>query len=204
MQRIRAQSSTIGKQHGAALVVAMIFLLLLSFLGLAAMGRATQEERMARQYRKTQVAFEAAEAALRDAKQEIISGQSRRASLLNGASAFSAVCGQTGQDTLGLCLPASSMTPVWLQYMEDKGVLYGRYAYQDSSSQKSATPLPQQGSAASVFAQPRYLIEALTDSVAGDSLRFGENFSNPRYRITVRAYGPDENTQVWLQETVRR
>ena len=55
-----------GRQRGAALVVGLIFLAMLSLMGVAAYMVANQEERMSGNTRDRIRAFEAAEASLRD------------------------------------------------------------------------------------------------------------------------------------------
>jgi len=60
-----------SKQEGAVLLVALIMLLLLTILGAAAMRDTNLEERMAGNMRDHALAFQAAEAALRFAEQEI-------------------------------------------------------------------------------------------------------------------------------------
>src|SRR5262245_31083920 len=54
------------KQRGAVLVVGLIFLAMLTIMGVAAFSVATQEEKMAGNARDKLRAFEAAEASLRD------------------------------------------------------------------------------------------------------------------------------------------
>jgi type IV pilus assembly protein PilX len=54
------------KQRGAVLVIGLIFLAMLTLLGVAAYSTATQEEKMAGNARDAMRAFEAAEASLRD------------------------------------------------------------------------------------------------------------------------------------------
>ena len=54
------------RQRGATLVVALIILVVLTLLGVTAMQGATMQERMAGNVRDVNVAFQAAEAALRD------------------------------------------------------------------------------------------------------------------------------------------
>ena len=54
------------RQRGATLVVALIILVVLTLLGVTAMQGATMQERMAGNARDVNVAFQAAEAALRD------------------------------------------------------------------------------------------------------------------------------------------
>lgn len=56
-------------QSGAVLVVGLIFLVLLTLIGISAFNVATQEERMAGNERDRAVAFEAAERALRDCEE---------------------------------------------------------------------------------------------------------------------------------------
>ena len=59
------------RQHGAVLIVALLFLVILTMLGLTAMSGTTMEERMAGNTRDINVALQAAEAALRDARRDI-------------------------------------------------------------------------------------------------------------------------------------
>ena len=56
------------RQRGAVLVVSLLILLVMTVLGVAAMGTTTLQERMANNNRQQQVAFQAAEAALRAAE----------------------------------------------------------------------------------------------------------------------------------------
>ena len=56
------------RQKGAVLVVSLLILLVMTVLGVAAMGTTTLQERMANNNRQQQVAFQAAEAALRAAE----------------------------------------------------------------------------------------------------------------------------------------
>lgn len=53
------------RQHGTALVVALVFLLLMTLIGVTAMQTTTLQERMAGNERDRNLAFQAAEAALR-------------------------------------------------------------------------------------------------------------------------------------------
>lgn len=58
-------------QRGVALVIALIFLLVLTMIGVSAMQTTTIQERMAGNVRDRNVAFQAAEAGLRDAEAEL-------------------------------------------------------------------------------------------------------------------------------------
>jgi type IV pilus assembly protein PilX len=59
------------RQRGAALIVALLMLLVMTVLGVAAMGVTRMEERMAGNTRDIDVAFQAAEAGLRDSEERI-------------------------------------------------------------------------------------------------------------------------------------
>ena len=61
-------------QRGAALIVALIMLVIMALLGVAAMQNTTMEERMAGNVRQQYRAFQAAEAGLRRAEEEIEEG----------------------------------------------------------------------------------------------------------------------------------
>jgi Tfp pilus assembly protein PilX len=64
----RVQSN---RQHGVALITSLIFLVILTMLGLSVVNSTTAEEKMSRNTRDADVAFAAAEAALRDAELHI-------------------------------------------------------------------------------------------------------------------------------------
>jgi len=63
------------RQSGAVLVVGLIFLMVLSLLGVTVMQSGILEERMAGNMRDWNVAFQAAEAALRDAELDVRGGR---------------------------------------------------------------------------------------------------------------------------------
>ncbi len=60
-----------NRQHGSALLVSLIVLLVMTLLGLSSMRTTVLEEKMAGNMRDSELAFQAAEAALRDAEQFI-------------------------------------------------------------------------------------------------------------------------------------
>ncbi|MCC6201798.1 MAG: hypothetical protein IT494_02190 [Gammaproteobacteria bacterium] len=59
------------KQRGAALIVALIMLVIMTMLGLSAMNTSVVEERMAGNLRNKQLSFDAAEAGVRDGEANI-------------------------------------------------------------------------------------------------------------------------------------
>lgn len=58
-------------ERGAVLIVALLFLVMLTLLGVTAMTSTTMEERMAGNSRDAGIAFQAAEAALRDGRRDL-------------------------------------------------------------------------------------------------------------------------------------
>ena len=164
-----------SREHGASLFVALIFLIILTILGLTAMRVATMEERMSGNSRDRSLAFQAAEAALRDAESDI-----EKSGRISGMTGADAAC------TKGLCCNVSGLTciepatPVYnsKNLTAAPSVKYGEYT--------GATPIQANGS--DLPLQPRYLIEPFMPD--------GKNY----YRITVRGYGVNADTQVTLQE----
>jgi type IV pilus assembly protein PilX len=59
------------RQQGLSLIVALVFLIILAMLGVTAANVATQQERMAGHTRDRNIALQAAEAALKDAEQNL-------------------------------------------------------------------------------------------------------------------------------------
>jgi type IV pilus assembly protein PilX len=58
-----------GREHGAVLIVALVFLVIMTVLGVTAMRTTTLQERMAGNVRDSNLAFQSAEAALREGEQ---------------------------------------------------------------------------------------------------------------------------------------
>ena len=63
----------IGKQHGAVMITALMILLLMTIFGISTMDTNILEEKMAGNMRDRNVAFQAAEAALRAGEGEVAS-----------------------------------------------------------------------------------------------------------------------------------
>src|SRR5690606_19578779 len=77
-------------QRGASLFVALVMMIAITLIGIAGANLSTSEERMARNARDSNIALQAAEAALRDAETDIVATRA-----LSGATLFSATCDQT-------------------------------------------------------------------------------------------------------------
>ena len=184
-------------QQGAVLVVALLFLVILTLLGTTVAQMSSLEERMSRNMRDRSIAMQAAELALRDAERDVLNvGANQRN--ISGDTSFESDCGAStaGDVDDGLCYGGvqgyANQTPNGTDYTfvttapatinidmtAAPSVVYGRFT----------------GAANIQFLsrQPRYLLE-----------RFAKDFDGKNafyYRITVRANGVSANTVVWLQE----
>ena len=181
------------REQGSTLLIGMLFLIILTLLGLSAALVNKTDERMARNSRDRNIAFFAAESALRDARTDIHSATGR----IQGATGATADC--SGAVTRGLCLAAVAGDPqVWETYLTDSAhsVEYGEMTL--LSAEQKFQLAPARGG---VTAQPRYLIEALPD-LSGGSLS-AKIPQKSLYRITAIGFGANAGTSVIVQETIR-
>ncbi|HZW20612.1 pilus assembly PilX family protein [Noviherbaspirillum sp.] len=160
--------------QGIALVVCLLMMLVILLLGASGAQIALQEEKASRFERDRMVAFQAAEAALRDAEIDI--ERSGRLAHFAAGQRRAGECGAgLANPMLGLCRPATpELFPVWQKIAlgrEKISVPYGHITGRVLSQGDRAVP-------------PAYLIEVL-----------GE----PAYRITAIGYGTSGRTQVVLQ-----
>ena len=197
------------REGGAILIVTLMFLVILTLLGVTAMTSATMEERMAGNTRDMAVALQAAESALRDARRDIsnipVTGAGRGIPIavadFGDKDGTPASC-NTG-DLRGLCLPANkpngepydreigSIMPSFPAAHSLAGVpslKYGEISGADDIGGEGK-PVPA--------TEPRYVIEGYCLRQDGESLQRFCNF----YRITARGYGRNPSTQITLQET---
>ena len=195
------------RQRGAILIISLMFLVVLTMLALTTMGGITLEERMAGQYRDLNVAFQAAESALRDAERDIwgtgVTGATLRAPIISGRTGFgdgsdtpNGTCTNNTNATYGwgLCYasatgPFPPVTTADLRPTTAIAVPYARYT--------GATALP------SVAAQPRYIIEAIwLNIVPTPTLTSLTPIAGVTtyYRITAQGIGVNPNSRITLQE----
>ncbi len=161
------------KQQGAVLIVGLIMLLVMTLIGLSAMRSTILEEKMAGNYRDSNIAFQVAEAALRDGENDILCDGCTRGSPISGLTNFNASC------TDGLC---DGWTPtVWTDTGKmGNAIGYGTYT--------GATAI------AGVAAAPKYLVEGKRCIAAGwASWKYC-------YQITATGYGGSSNTARIIQE----
>ncbi len=168
-----------ARSRGAALVVGLLILLVITIIGLSSMRSTLLEERMAGNLRDRARAFEAAEAALRAAEASLLNSSPRPV-----ASAGGPVWPADGPDP-----DTTNATPWWFEPSVD-----------GSWWSSNATPASLSASAPAV---PAYVIEELQFVPDGGALNIGQGTQPGRwfYRITARATGADAATEVLLQTT---
>jgi type IV pilus assembly protein PilX len=163
------------RQRGAVLVIGLLLLVVMTVLSTSAMQSTILQERMAGNDRDRNLAFQAAEAALRDAEQYIQSDAAPFAPFqptsFNGSGLYDARANPGAFSRIN-DLTDPTMTRAF-------------------GADTGAAVLPE------VAAQPRYLIELLAASCAGSN-------QSALFRVTVRARGANDNTSVTLQSRYRR
>jgi type IV pilus assembly protein PilX len=192
-----------GGQRGIALVVSLVLLIMVLLLGVSAAQLSLQSEKAARSERDRDVAFLAAEDALKDAEHDIddSSDPSRRAAFATGdgfadACAGSGGAGPASPASAGLRVHApATVAPVWQQVdlsgAEDGGGCTATHgAFTGAAMPTGEGFLP--------FKKPRYLIERMACHQPGDDASAG---APPRYcyRVTAIGFGARPESEVVLQ-----
>lgn len=188
-------------QSGFSLITTLILLIVVTVLGLAASKIVLMSEKTSRFDRDTQIAFQAAEAALVDAEIDIqgtkdaagnyvVSGLRMGQFDSKTASTFVNGCG-TGTQR-GMCKPTTGAKPIWYQVeftdesANAKTVKFGEFTNREFSvGSKGIRP----------EMAPRYIIDYIEDTASPGKLL---------YRITAMGFGPRKETQVVLQVVFRK
>lgn len=174
------------RQQGAALIAALIFLVVLTIIGVGVVGTTTTEEKMARNFRDSDTAFAAAEAAIRDAEIRISGKFKPQSQIVDYLYDFKTNEFEKNDNTCsnGICNVSNDKRPV-----------YDHFSLTDAPSAElgAVTDTPE---LAQVSAQPRYLIEKRLVPVPGESLSKAPTL----YRITAVGFGR-LSAQTVLQET---
>lgn len=183
--RRRCVSRANARQAGAALVVALVILLVLTVLGVTAMETSNMEQEMGIQYHDQQLAFQAAEGALVDAQNYI---QSQTLT----ANSFTAGCDN------GLCLPANPVSGAYPVWSDPTLNVWGTAGLHKTGSYQ----------ASNVSQQPEYIIEWM-------GYVFPPDVSPPKgvlpgpgdpemFRVTALGTGGTTNARVMLQITYEK
>lgn len=173
MSRRYPEHRTTLTQRGVTLVVSLLFLLLLTILGVTSMSTGTLQEKMAGNTRDLDIATQAAESALRYAEEWFARNYAPPATL---PQALGAGNGIWPANTVG---PTQIDDPNWW-------AANGRLYMDDSAKQISEAA-----------EDPRFVIERM-ESVKADG-----KVTYIYYRITARGVGASDTTQAVLQSYFR-
>ena len=176
-------------QRGLSLITTLLFMVAALVLGVSVMGVNVMQERIIGNTKDRDFALQAAEAALRDAEQDISDN-------VKPDTGFNAACtdGLCTPPTLRSPLPATAALPVDKQ----PGFNWATAANVRTYRQYTGVP-PLPG----VSQPPAYVIEKLGNmgAASGESAVIGAEANAPGigYRITARASGARAETIVFLQ-----
>lgn len=171
--------NTARHQRGASLLIVLLMLVVVMLFGVSSAQLTLMNEKSSRNDRDRHIAFQAAEAGLRDAERDIAGGRVTLEAFPDQAGACHGI-GAYG----GLCLATASIAPWRLTDFSAPApsVSYGRFT--GLSFPHGAASLPAQ--------PPRYLIELIRLATADQQVV-------TRYRVTAVGFGPRQSTQVMLQ-----
>ena len=215
-------------QRGFSLIVSLLMLVVIIILGIGAANMALNEERGSRNDRDHQIAFQAAEAALKDAEEELLGPAGPRIAcmatdpgvccnpadpanaIFHGRSADVCFDGKTGNiNGLGFidgCSTAAA-SPGLCEPSITATPIWLSVDFTDTSSTApsvaygrfTGNTYPFGGPGQPALA-PRYIIERVPkNNILGGSPVPPDQFM---YRITAIGFGPNSNAQVVLQSIV--
>lgn len=196
------------RQKGVVFITTLMLLIVMTLLVISLIRTSILEERMAGYSRDWNMAFQAAETALRDAEREIKTGSRvvGQTGFVNGCSATTDTFG-AGLCLQNLCTDTSATGdcyPIWVhldKVQNDAGWKTG------TNSGKSIQYGAKTGAVAitGVAAQPRYIIEVLSVPDAS-SLKPPPGMPAQKYlyRATAVGFGANIQTRVMLQGTYRQ
>ena len=185
MDAIHRRSCCIPQQQGVALVMAMVFLLILTLIGVTAMGTASLEEKMAGNQTDKTRSFQAAESAL-------ITAENWINGLIN-KPVFP-------DNSVGLYTTATGATPVWdnLDWSSTANLVI----YPNTPTASVS------GSLNTIKTQPKYIIEDMGEvPEVGGSISLSNSYKgkgNTVLRITAYGSGGTDTATTLLQTTYSR
>lgn len=177
----------IERQGGTALVIALVFLLILTILGVSALNTTLLQEKMAANSKEKNIAFQSAESAVL-AAEDWISQQISKPIFPN--------------NTVGLYLPSTDGTPVWESAALDWTSTSNLVVYPNTPTAVIS------GGLSSVATQPKYIIEDLGEvpEVGGSKVLPGayKGKGNTVLRITGHGTGGTNAAQARVQSIYAR
>ena len=172
-----------------SLFPALMFLLVLSVLGVSALNSTLMQEKMVSNTKDLNLAFQAAEAGLREAEADV--GRN-----VDAATPFTSSC------ATGLCTPPSTWSS------PSSADISKVLDWSDTSKTRSYGVYTSAPTLPTVAAQPQYVIERLSTLPVspGGSVGLGcgsgcVHSGGSAYRLTVLATGARPETRVVLQST---
>jgi len=168
--------------RGSALIISLVFLLMLTVLGVAGMQGTTQQERMSGNMYSRNLAFQAAETALR-AGENFVDPPDKTGT----PPACNRPAATQFNGTDGLLQPQT--------ITGDAGAFWMAWAWETNSKQLTA------GTLAEVAEQPRYVIEDI--STLDPLCASATPATKDCYRITARGVGGTADAVVILQSTYK-
>ena len=211
-RRTRNATTLPQRQRGAILVIALMFLVLLTIISVSSISGVTLEEKMAGNMREQNVAFQAAESALRDAEIDLETGIGGTCTpgvsvpanpgLSQGclgardpmtiAASFAINC--SAAFTFGVCLQPAAPPATWQAQI----VTPSTWDWTHANKTTAYGTFTGASALVGVIRQPRYVIEYLAekdDTSTTPATRF--------FRVTARGWGANANTTVTLQTVYR-
>jgi type IV pilus assembly protein PilX len=216
-------------ERGFSLIVSLMMLIVIIILGVSGAQMSVNEERGSRNDRDRQIAFQAAEAALKDAEYEIYGatgvtctlptpqlgdGNMRSPALTGTQTCFNAfatlgfVPGCSAPPNAGLC----AFNPTLPAYLDSTNVDFfadakgtgnsHTVAYGTFTGRTYGTQSGFPGQPLSAY-PPRYIIEWVPKNTSVDTLTdSGTAVGNKMFRVTAMGFGANPNSQVVLQAIV--
>ncbi len=189
------------QQRGFSLITTLIMVIVVTILGISASQIVLMSEKATRFDRDSQIAFQAAEAALLDAEFDIRgpnTSANQRLSRFSASAAVGFVDGCGTGTTRGLCVPApEGQKPVWYSVdFTDSSASTKTAGFGDFTGRTFATG----STGIRPEMPPRYIIEVIPDTAGGS------NASSPKnlFRVTAIGFGPRKETQAVLQMIFRK
>jgi type IV pilus assembly protein PilX len=179
---MKLMTPALPHQSGAVLPISLIMVLLLTMIGVTGMQTTSLEEKMAGNSRERNLAFQAAESALREGE-----------NFLTAASLPTF----TTAGTSGLFAMTTSNTVISETILKTDDTFW--------SNNTNTVRVTNADVTEHVAAAPRYVIQQLAFSEGGgQSLDAGIHQENEMYRVTARGVGGNATTVVIVQSTYKR
>ena len=172
-------SANLKQQRGSALIIALVFLLAMTMIGVAAMRDTTQQESMAGNTRQRNLAFQVSEAGLRSAEQF----------LKNPPASVSLIENTFANNTGGLYQLNNTNRPIWVGGTTSSG-----------NGACSGSPCPVYSG--KLTQKPEYFIEALAIQPPAEA-GIAVSDQVAYFRITSRGFGDISDAIVVLRSIYR-